>query len=166
MMEDLGITTAMGGQEFLDAMARHKQVDPTMALLLNAIKSTAKGGIGKLRQRSRGQVPYYEPWPALKRERRRPDIRVVVLSTVRIGIHRKLICSVTGNRHGSESFTPYRQPSTRLSDTALPHGARFPGRDNRHRFRLSAEADVRRFRASAGLLPPPALRWAAEVSRW
>ncbi|MGX1567553.1 hypothetical protein [Streptomyces sp. NPDC055506] len=32
-----------------------------VALLLNAIKSTAKGGIGKLRLRSRGQVPYYEP---------------------------------------------------------------------------------------------------------
>jgi DNA-binding transcriptional regulator YiaG len=90
-MADLGVTTTMGGQEFLDAMADHKQVDPTMALLLNAIKATAKGGIGKLRQRNRGQVPYYEPWPALKRETWRPDIRAAVLSTVRIGIHRKLM---------------------------------------------------------------------------
>lgn len=90
-MEDLGVTMSMGGQEFLDAMALHKQVDPTMALLLNAIKATAKGGIGKLRQRSRGKVPYYEPWPALKRETWRPDIRAAVLSTVRIGIHRKLM---------------------------------------------------------------------------
>ncbi len=90
-MADLGVTTKMGGQEFLDAMAVHKQVDPTMALLLNAIKSTAKGGIGKLRQRSRGAVPYYEPWPALKRETWRPDIRAAVLSTVRIGMHRKIL---------------------------------------------------------------------------
>ncbi|MFD9114645.1 telomere-associated protein Tap [Streptomyces bottropensis] len=90
-MADLGVTTKMGGQEFLDAMAVHKQVDPTMALLLNAIKSTAKGGIGKLRQRSRGQVPYYEPWPALKRETWRPDIRAAVLATVRIGMHRKIL---------------------------------------------------------------------------
>nr|BBJ47747.1 hypothetical protein SAVMC3_03760 [Streptomyces avermitilis] len=44
-----------GGQEFLDAMARRKQVDPTMALLETAIKATAKGGIGKLRQRSRAR---------------------------------------------------------------------------------------------------------------
>ena len=90
-MADLGVTTKMGGQEFLDAMAVHKQVDPTMALLLNAIKSTAKGGIGKLRQRSRGQVPYYEEWPALKRETWRPDIRAAVLATVRIGMHRKIL---------------------------------------------------------------------------
>ncbi|MFI8301285.1 telomere-associated protein Tap [Streptomyces nigra] len=90
-MADLGVTTKMGGQEFLDTMAVHKQVDPTMALLLNAIKSTAKGGIGKLRQRSRGAVPYYEEWPALKRETWRPDIRAAVLATVRIGMHRKIL---------------------------------------------------------------------------
>lgn len=90
-MADLGVTTDMGGQEFLDAMAVHKQVDPTMALLLNAVKSTAKGGIGKLRQRNRGQVPYYEPWPALARETWRPDIRAAVLATVRVGMHRKLM---------------------------------------------------------------------------
>ncbi|MFE6288230.1 telomere-associated protein Tap [Streptomyces sp. NPDC057877] len=90
-MADLGVTTKMGGQEFLDAMTVHKQVDPTMALLLNAIKSTAKGGIGKLRQRSRGAVPYYEEWPALKRETWRPDIRAAVLATVRIGMHRKIL---------------------------------------------------------------------------
>ncbi|MGQ5640810.1 MULTISPECIES: telomere-associated protein Tap [unclassified Streptomyces] len=90
-MADLGVTTDLGGQEFLDAMARSKQVDPAMALLVNAIKATAKGGIGKLRQRNRGQVPYYEPWPALKRETWRPDIRAAVLANQRIGIHRKLM---------------------------------------------------------------------------
>lgn len=90
-MADLGVTTDLGGQEFLDAMARSKQVDPTMALLATAIKATAKGGIGKLRQRSRGQVPYYEPYPALKRETWRPDIRAAVLASQRVGLHRKLM---------------------------------------------------------------------------
>ncbi|MEV5878535.1 helix-turn-helix domain-containing protein [Streptomyces sp. NPDC052101] len=90
-MADLGVTTDLRGQEFLEAMARAKQVDPTMALLVGAIKATAKGGIGKLRQRNRGQVPYYEPWPALARETWRPDIRAAVLSAVRIGLHRKLM---------------------------------------------------------------------------
>ncbi|MEU6669284.1 helix-turn-helix transcriptional regulator [Streptomyces sp. NPDC046727] len=90
-MADLGVTTDLGGQEFLDAMARSKNVDPTMALLVGAIKATAKGGIGKLRQRNRGQVPYYEPWPALARETWRPDIRAAVLANQRIGLHRKLM---------------------------------------------------------------------------
>ncbi|MEU7384138.1 MULTISPECIES: telomere-associated protein Tap [unclassified Streptomyces] len=90
-MADLGVTTDLSGQNFLDAMARSKSVDPTMALLAGAIKATAKGGIGKLRQRNRGQVPYYEPWPALARETWRPDIRAAVLANQRIGIHRKLM---------------------------------------------------------------------------
>ncbi|MER7050300.1 telomere-associated protein Tap [Streptomyces jumonjinensis] len=90
-MADLGVTTSLGGQEFLDAMARRKQVDPTMALLETAIKATAKGAIGKLRQRNRGQVPYYEPYPALARETWRPDIRAAVLANQRVGIHRKLM---------------------------------------------------------------------------
>ncbi len=90
-MADCGVTTDLGGPEFLDAMARSKRVDPTMALLVGAIKATAKGGIGKLRQRNRGQVPYHEPWPALARETWRPDIRAAVLTNQRIGIHRKLM---------------------------------------------------------------------------
>ncbi|MEU3619820.1 helix-turn-helix transcriptional regulator [Streptomyces sp. NPDC006872] len=91
VMADLGVATAMGGSDFLEAMARSKSTDPTMALLAKAIKATAKGGIGKLRQRNRGQVPYYEPWPALKRETWRPDIRAAVLASQRVGIHRKLM---------------------------------------------------------------------------
>ncbi|MDQ0904622.1 transcriptional regulator with XRE-family HTH domain [Streptomyces canus] len=90
-MADMGVTTDLTGQEFLEAMARRKQVDPTMALLETAIKATAKGGIGKLRQRSRGQVPYYEEYPALKRETWRPDIRAAVLANQRVGLHRKLM---------------------------------------------------------------------------
>ncbi|WP_376366893.1 hypothetical protein [Streptomyces sp. NPDC056160] len=90
-MADMGVTTELTGQEFLEAMARRKQVDPTMALLETAIKATAKGAIGKLRQRSRGQVPYYEPYPALNRETWRPDIRAAVLAAQRVGLHRKLM---------------------------------------------------------------------------
>ncbi|MGW1597560.1 telomere-associated protein Tap [Streptomyces sp. NPDC002343] len=90
-MADMGVTTDLQGQEFLKAMARRKQVDPTMALLETAIKATAKGAIGKLRQRSRGQVPYYEPYPALNRETWRPDIRAAVLAAQRVGLHRKLM---------------------------------------------------------------------------
>ncbi|MGY4966596.1 telomere-associated protein Tap [Streptomyces sp. 900105245] len=90
-MADMGVTTDLTGAEFLEAMARRKQVDPTMALLETAIKATAKGAIGKLRQRSRGQVPYYEPYPALERWTWRPDIRAAVLAAQRTGLHRKLL---------------------------------------------------------------------------
>ncbi|MFE0606783.1 telomere-associated protein Tap [Streptomyces sp. NPDC058892] len=90
-MADMGVTTDLTGAEFLEAMARRKQTDPTMALLETAIKATAKGAIGKLRQRSRGQVPYYEPYPALERWTWRPDIRAAVLAAQRTGLHRKLM---------------------------------------------------------------------------
>ncbi|WP_030615396.1 telomere-associated protein Tap [Streptomyces achromogenes] len=90
-MADLGVTTAMGGSEFLDAMARSRDADPALNLVLKAIKATAKGGIGKLRQRNRGQVPYYEPWPALERATWRPDIRAAVLAGVRVSMHRKML---------------------------------------------------------------------------
>ncbi|WP_030423094.1 telomere-associated protein Tap [Streptomyces sp. NRRL F-5065] len=90
-MGDMSVTTDLQGQEFLEAMARRKKVDPTMALLETAIKATAKGAIGKLRQRSRGQVPYYEPYPALDRWTWRPDIRAAVLANQRTGLHRKLM---------------------------------------------------------------------------
>ncbi|MDQ0408673.1 transcriptional regulator with XRE-family HTH domain [Streptomyces sp. DSM 40167] len=90
-MADLGVTTGMDGAEFLRAMARSRHADAAPALLAGAIKATAKGGIGKLRQRSRGQVPHYEPWPALQRETWRPDIRAAVLANQRVGLHRKLM---------------------------------------------------------------------------
>ncbi|MBZ3913994.1 telomere-associated protein Tap [Streptomyces acidiscabies] len=90
-MADLGVTTDLVGREFLEAMARTGDTDPVLGLLATAVKATAKGGIGKLRQRNRGQVPYYEPWPALARETWRPDIRAAVLANQRIGIHRKLL---------------------------------------------------------------------------
>ncbi|MGW2586355.1 telomere-associated protein Tap [Streptomyces virginiae] len=91
-MADLGVVPGMDDEEFLQAMAEAKNGDPALKLLLKAIKATAKGGIGKLRQRnSRGEVPFYEPWPALERETWRPDIRAAVLSTVRVIMHRKMM---------------------------------------------------------------------------
>jgi DNA-binding transcriptional regulator YiaG len=89
-MADLGVTSGMEEQAFLEAMSRHKQVDPEMALVLKAIKATAKGGIGKLRERPRG-TPMFEPWPALQRKEWRPDIRAAVLATSRVNMHRKMM---------------------------------------------------------------------------
>lgn len=88
-MADLGVVSGMAEQAFLEAMAQHKSVDPEMALVLKAIKATAKGGIGKLRERPRSTA-LFEPWPALERKEWRPDIRAAVLSTSRINMHRKM----------------------------------------------------------------------------
>jgi hypothetical protein len=63
-----------------------------MAAVLSAIKSTVKGGIGKLRERPQGTR--YRPgerWPALERLTWRPDIRAAVISAARVNIHRKLL---------------------------------------------------------------------------
>lgn len=89
-MADLGVVSGMEEQEFLEAMAVSKSVDPEMALVLKAIKATAKGGIGKLRERPRS-TPLYEPWPALQRKEWRPDIRAAVLAASRINMHRKVM---------------------------------------------------------------------------
>ncbi|MEV0323099.1 telomere-associated protein Tap [Streptomyces sp. NPDC050658] len=89
-MADLGVTPGMEEGAFLEAMAVHKQTDPEMALVLKAIKATAKGGIGKLRERPRS-TPLFEPWPALARPTWRPDIRAAVLATTRVNLHRKLM---------------------------------------------------------------------------
>ncbi|MFF2927194.1 telomere-associated protein Tap [Streptomyces celluloflavus] len=89
-MADLGVVSGMEEDAFLEAMAVSKSVDPEMALVLKAIKATAKGGIGKLRERPRG-TPMYEPWPALERKEWRPDIRAAVLATSRVNMHRKVM---------------------------------------------------------------------------
>ncbi|MFE4258262.1 telomere-associated protein Tap [Streptomyces sp. NPDC056883] len=89
-MADLGVTTDLEGQAFLDAMAASKTVDPELTMVLRAIKATAKGGIGKLRERPRDTKPG-QPWPALSRPTWRPDIRAAVLSTSRIIMHRKIM---------------------------------------------------------------------------
>jgi hypothetical protein len=91
-MADLGVTADLAPAEFLDAMEHHKAGDPGMAAVLSAIKSTVKGGIGKLRERPQGTK--YRPgerWPALERPTWRPDIRAAVISAARVNMHRKLV---------------------------------------------------------------------------
>ncbi|WP_441248356.1 telomere-associated protein Tap [Kitasatospora sp. McL0602] len=80
-------------QRFLQAMAALKtHGDPVELAVLAAVKQTAKGGVGKLRERPRGQG--YRPgqrWAALERPTWRPDIRAAVISTARVNFHRKLL---------------------------------------------------------------------------
>ncbi|MFV5998347.1 telomere-associated protein Tap [Streptomyces sp. NPDC056231] len=91
-MGDLGIVPGMTETEFLAAMMTHKQTDPGMAAVLSAIKSTVKGGIGKLRERPQGTgYKFGERWPALERSTWRPDIRAAVISAARINMHRKVV---------------------------------------------------------------------------
>ncbi|MFG2877491.1 telomere-associated protein Tap [Streptomyces sp. NPDC048337] len=99
-MADLGVTPSLTEPEFLKAMSTHKQ-DPEAATgtrtqisasVLSAIKSTVKGGIGKLRERPQGAAYRPgEPWPALERPTWRPDIRAAVISTARVNMHRKML---------------------------------------------------------------------------
>lgn len=91
-MADLGVVSGMGEQEFLDAMAVHQDSDPAMLAVLSAIKSTVKGGIGKLRERNKDtKIPPGEPWPALKRVAWSPHIRAEVIAKARTGMHRKIL---------------------------------------------------------------------------
>ncbi|MBT2445424.1 transcriptional regulator, partial [Streptomyces sp. ISL-36] len=98
-MADLGVTADLSPQDFLAAMDGHKHVDPQLAIVLFAIKATVKGGIGKLRERPRGEGwKPGEPWRALSRPTWRPDIRAAVISRTRVNMHRKLLkhAAVTG----------------------------------------------------------------------
>ncbi|MGW1160283.1 telomere-associated protein Tap [Streptomyces sp. NPDC002519] len=110
-MGDLGVGESLPPQQFLKAMDGYRQRDPEMAIVLDAIKSTVKGGIGKLRERARGGG--WKPgqaWPALARPTWRPDIRAVVISRARINMHRKMVAlaAATG-----------RYPVAILSDCAV-----------------------------------------------
>ncbi|MGW4029551.1 telomere-associated protein Tap [Streptomyces sp. NPDC004838] len=90
-MADLGVTKELDDHRFLAAMEHHKQNDPGMAAVLAAIKSTVKGGVGKLRERPQGR--HYtegERWGALERPTWRPDIRAAVISKARVNLHRKM----------------------------------------------------------------------------
>ncbi|MFJ5850851.1 telomere-associated protein Tap [Streptomyces sp. NPDC092903] len=91
-MAGLGVTADLDDEEFLAAMAAYKDGDPTLVTLVNAIKATAKSGIGKLRQRPNMGLSHVfgEPWPALHRKTWRPDIRAMILSKARINMHRKM----------------------------------------------------------------------------
>ncbi|OEJ36286.1 telomere-associated protein Tap [Streptomyces agglomeratus] len=91
-MADLGVTGDLSPADFLAAMDGYRQRDPQMAIVVSAVKATVKGGIGKLRERPRGEGwRPGEPWRALSRPTWRPDIRAAVISRTRINMHRKLL---------------------------------------------------------------------------
>ncbi|MFI1815193.1 telomere-associated protein Tap [Streptomyces sp. NPDC020422] len=110
-MADLGVTENLTPTELLAAMDGYKQRDPQAAIVLDAIKSTVKNGIGKFQEKARGGGwRPGQPWPALTRPTWRPDIRAAVISRARIGMHRKMVAlaAATG-----------RYPVAVLSDCAV-----------------------------------------------
>jgi transcriptional regulator with XRE-family HTH domain len=91
-MADLGVATDLAPADFLAAMDGHKARDPQLAIVISAVKATVKGGLGKLRERPRGEGwRPGEPWRALTRPTWRPDIRAAVISRTRINLHRKIV---------------------------------------------------------------------------
>ena len=96
VMAQLGVTAGMEPAAFLTAMAEHKEQDPALAAVLTAIKSTVKGGVGKLRERPQGaRHQLDEPWPALRRPTWSPHIRAAVISSARVNMHRKMLAWAT-----------------------------------------------------------------------
>lgn len=110
-MADLGVAEKLPPDQFLEAMNGYKRRNPELGIVLDAVKMTVKGGIGKLQEKARGGnwVPG-QPWPALARPTWRPDIRATVISRARINMHRKMIAlaAATG-----------RYPVAILSDCAV-----------------------------------------------
>ncbi|MFD8525300.1 telomere-associated protein Tap [Streptomyces capillispiralis] len=91
-MADLGVRADMEPADFLAAMDGYREHDPQLATVVSAIKATVKGGLGKLRERPRGEGwRPGEPWRALSRPTWRPDIRAAVISRTRINLHRKMV---------------------------------------------------------------------------
>ncbi|MEW2400298.1 helix-turn-helix domain-containing protein [Streptomyces sp. NPDC046862] len=91
-MADLGVHADMAPADFLAAMDGYKEHDSQLAIVVSAIKATVKGGLGKLRERPRGEGwRPGEPWRALSRPTWRPDIRAAVISRTRINLHRKIV---------------------------------------------------------------------------
>ncbi|WP_107055413.1 telomere-associated protein Tap [Streptomyces sp. NRRL S-1824] len=91
-MADLGVDAALSPEDFLAAMDGYRGRDPELAIVVSAVKATVKGGIGKLRERPRGEGwRPGEPWRALSRPTWRPDIRAAVISRTRINLHRKIV---------------------------------------------------------------------------
>jgi transcriptional regulator with XRE-family HTH domain len=91
-MADLGVHADLPPVDFLAAMDGYRQRDPQLAIVVSAIKATVKGGIGKLRERPRGEGwKPGQPWRALARPTWRPDIRAAVISRTRINMHRKIV---------------------------------------------------------------------------
>ncbi|WP_328322501.1 telomere-associated protein Tap [Streptomyces sp. NBC_00388] len=91
-MADLGVDADLAPEDFLTAMDGYRRRDPELAIVVSAVKATVKGGLGKLRERPRGEGwRPGEPWRALSRPTWRPDIRAAVISRTRINLHRKLV---------------------------------------------------------------------------
>jgi transcriptional regulator with XRE-family HTH domain len=91
-MADLGVHAGMEPADFLAAMDGYRSLDPELAIVVSAVKATVKGGLGKLRERPRGEGwKPGEPWQALSRPTWRPDIRAAVISRTRINLHRKIV---------------------------------------------------------------------------
>ncbi|MFF5408430.1 telomere-associated protein Tap [Streptomyces misionensis] len=91
-MADLGVEADLAPADFLAAMDGYKDRDPDLAIVVSAVKATVKGGLGKLRERPRGEGwRPGEPWRALSRPTWRPDIRAAVISRTRINLHRKIV---------------------------------------------------------------------------
>ncbi|MFF7256553.1 telomere-associated protein Tap [Streptomyces microflavus] len=91
-MADLGVTADLSPEDFLTAMDGYKARDPELGIVITAIKATVKGGLGKLRERPRGEGwRPGERWRALERPTWRPDIRAAVISRTRINLHRKIV---------------------------------------------------------------------------
>ncbi|MFB7947373.1 transcriptional regulator [Kitasatospora phosalacinea] len=100
-----------GPAAFLAAMAALGEGDPAELAVLGAIKQTAKGTIGKFRERPRGFG--YRPgqrWAALDRPTWDPLVRALVVDTATVNLHRKL------TRLHAELGTP---PLAVLSDCAV-----------------------------------------------
>ncbi|AKZ53586.1 putative telomere associated protein [Streptomyces ambofaciens ATCC 23877] len=91
-MADLGVGADLPPADFLAAMDGWEKRDPQLAIVVSAIKATVKGGLGKLRERPRGEGwRPGEPWRALSRPTWRPDIRAAVISRTRVNLHRKIV---------------------------------------------------------------------------
>ncbi|MCX5536819.1 transcriptional regulator [Streptomyces sp. NBC_00006] len=91
-MADLGVAADLPPGDFLAAMDGYRDRDPQLAIVGSAIKATVKGGLGKLRERPRGEGwRPGEPWRALARPTWRPDIRAAVIARTRINLHRKIV---------------------------------------------------------------------------
>jgi transcriptional regulator with XRE-family HTH domain len=98
-MADLGVHADMEPADFLVAMDGYRDRDPELAIVVSAIKATVKGGLGKLRERPRGEGwRPGEPWRALSRPTWRPDIRAAVISRTRINLHRKIVKHAASTR--------------------------------------------------------------------
>ncbi|MFI9191123.1 telomere-associated protein Tap [Streptomyces californicus] len=110
-MADLKVAEKLSPGEFLRAMDGYKGRDPELGIVVDAVKMTVKGGIGKLQEKARGGgwVPG-QAWPALARPTWRPDIRAAVISRARTNMHRKMVAlaAATG-----------RYPVAVLSDCAV-----------------------------------------------